>query len=221
MVGYNGHRIKQYISKGWKGTKLKPVKASEVAQYIRQVCREFDIPTVAADQYAFTPLQEIFEKYGVTLQEYSFSPTFKKKIYFNLKKLIHSQQIDLLDNKVQTKEIKELVVEQTNAGTFRIGHPAGGSDDFSDSLAISSFHVTEEVGGSALKTDFAMSGMLYKVKTDAHGVAYTAPSVEMISDQLGGVIDNSHEYTKHPETGKLVKKSSLEDEPDDGVHGMF
>ena len=221
VVGYNGHRIKQYISKGWKGSKTNPVKPSEVAKYIRQICKEFDIPTVAADQYAFTPLREIFEKYGVNLEEYTFNPTFKKKIYFNLKKLVHGQQIDFLDNPIQSKEIKELVVEQTNAGNFKIGHPSGGSDDYSDSVAISSFLVTEEVGGANLKVDFQMSGMLYKIKTDSTGRAFTAPSVDMISEELGGAIDNSHEYAVDPETGKLVRRSLLEDEPDDGIHGMF
>lgn len=223
VVGYTGHRITQYISKGWQGTKKAPVKASEVAQYIRQICREFDIPTVAADQYAFNPLREIFEKYGVTLEEYTFNPTFKKKIYFNLKKLVHSQQIDLLDNETQTKEIKELVVEQTNGGNFRIGHPSGGSDDYSDSAAIASFLVTEEVGGANLKVNFNMAQETYGIQTDLRsGKAFTAPSPEMIAEELGGdVFDNSHEYVKDPETGKLVRKSELEDEIDDGIHGAF
>lgn len=222
VIGYNGHRIKQYISKGWQGTREKPVKASDVALYIRQVCKEFDIPIVAADQYAFNPLREIFERYGVTLEEYIFNPTFKKKIYFNLKKLVHSQQIDLLDNSIQTTEIKELVVEQTNAGNFRIGHPAGGSDDYADAMAIASFLVTEEVGGSNLKADFKLAETTYGIKMDANGRCFTAPSPELVSEELGGGIqDNSEDYVKHPETGKLVKKSELEDEPDSGIHGAF
>ena len=221
VVGYNGHRVKQYITKGWKGTRTEPVNSSKVAQYIRQVCKEFDIPMVAADQYSFNPLREIFEKYGVTLEEYTFNPTFKKKIFFNIKKLVHGQQIDLLDNPIQTKEIKELVVEQTNAGNFRIGHPSGGTDDYADSLAIAAFLITEEVGGANLKADFRMSGMLYNIKVDANGIAFTAPSVDMVSEQLGGAVDNSHEYAVDPETGKLVKKSTLEDVADDGVHFML
>jgi hypothetical protein len=221
VVGYNGHRIKQYISKGWAGTRQEPVKSSDVAQYIRTICKEYDIAEVAADQFAFNPLREIFEKYGVTLKEYTFNPTFKKKIYFNLKKLVHSQQIDLVDNPIQTKEIKELVVEQSNAGNFKIGHPSGGSDDYSDSMAIASFLVTEAVGGANLKVDFGMSGNHYDIKVDNKGTAFTAPSVDMISERLGGALDNSHEYIIDSETGKLVKKSESEDEVDDGVNYMF
>lgn len=221
VVGYNGHRIKQYVSKGWKGTKQEPVKASEVAKYVKQVCKEFDIPRVAADQFAFNPLREIFDRYNVTLEECTFNPTFKKKIYFNLKKLIHSQQIDLLDNPIQSKEIKELVVEQTNAGNFRIGHPSGGSDDYSDSMSIAAFLVTEEVGGANLKANFETAGNYYDIQTDATGRAFSAPSVDMISEELGGVMDNSHEYIKDPETGKLIRRSQSEDEGDDGIHGVF
>lgn len=222
VVGHTGNRIKQFVSKGWQGSKQNPVKASEVALYIRQICKEYDIPIVAADQFSFQPLREIFDQYGVTLEEYTFNPVFKKKIYFNLKKLVHSQQMDLLDNPTQTKEIKELVVEQSSAGTIKIGHPAGGSDDYADSLAIASYLVTEDVGGANLKADFKMPTQTYGIKTDVTGKAFTAPSPEMLTEQLGGdITDNAELYVKHPETGKLTRKEDLEDEPDDGVNFSF
>lgn len=222
VVGHTGNRVKQFVSKGWEGSKKNPVKASEVALYIRQICKEYDIPVVAADQFSFQPLREIFDQYGVTLEEYTFNPTFKKKIYFNLKKLVHSQQIDLLDNPVQTKEIKELVVEQSSAGTIKIGHPAGGSDDFSDSTAIAAYLVTEELGGANLKADFKMPMQTYGIKTDSFGRAFTAPSPEMLTEQLGSdIVDNSELYAKDPKSGKLVRKDELEEEPDDGVNFSF
>lgn len=222
VVGHTGNRITQFVSKGWEGSKKQPVKAKEVAKYIRQICKEFDIPWVAADQYSFQPLKEIFEEYGVTLEEYTFNPNFKKKIYFNLKKLTHSQQIDLLDNEIQTKEIKELIVEQSNAGSIRIGHPAGGTDDFADSLAIASYLATEGVN-NGLKSDMEMSSENYGIKTDVNGNAFAAPSPDMLAmdkryDDYDQVVDNASLYKKDPETGKLKRIEDIEDEVDDGIH---
>tara|TARA_R110000868_G_C10973188_1_gene771548 strand:+ start:82641 stop:84473 length:1833 start_codon:yes stop_codon:yes gene_type:complete len=225
VVGYDGVRIKQYVSKGWKGSKKEPVKASDVAKYVRQMCREFDIPWVAADQFAFQPLREIFEQYGVILHEHTFTPVFKKKIYFNMKKLVHSQGIDLLDNPIQTKEFKELVVEQSASGNIKIGHPGGGSDDFADSMAIASFLAAEETGQS-MNTEIVMPVKDYGIKTDVNGVAFTAPSPEMIAAngdyaEYNNVMDNSSNYVKHPETGRLVRIEEVEDEIDDGVQFSF
>lgn len=225
VVGHTGNRIKQYVSKGWEGSKKQPVKAKEVAKYIRTICREYGIPVVAADQYSFQPLKEIFEDFGITLEEHTFNPNFKKKIYFNLKKLVHSQGIDLVDNPIQSKEIKELVVEQTASGSIKIGHPAGGTDDFADSLAISTYLATEGVNNS-LKVNMEMANETYGIKTDVNGIAFTAPSPDMIAsdgrfEEYSNVTDNNSLYVKHPDTGKLVRASEIDDDMDDGIHGVF
>jgi len=225
VVGYDGTRVKQYVSKGWKGSKKQPIKASTVSQYVRTICKEFDIPWVAADQFAFQPLKEIFDNHGVSLQEHTFTPTFKKKIYFNMKKLVHSQGIDLLDNPIQTKELKELVVEQSASGNIKIGHPAGGSDDFADSMAIASYLAAEDAG-HGFKTEIAMPVKDYGIKLDRNGNAFTAPSPEMLAAdgrfaEYSQVIDNSDNYIKHPETNKLVPRHLVEDEPEDGVQVLF
>lgn len=226
VTGYVNGRLRQYMSKGWEGTKQKPVSAYEVAEFIRNICKQYNIDEVAADQYSFQPLKEIFNTYGVNLKEYTFTPSFKKKIYWNLKKLIHSQQADLLDNEVQTRELKELIVEQGQSGNIKIGHPAGGTDDFADALAIASFLATEEIGTGIFEVVSGASGQTYGVRTDISGKAIgKAPSTDMLvsSGHLPEtVIDNSEEFEIDPKTGKLVKKGDLEeDDPDSGAQFVF
>ncbi len=225
VVAYSNNRLKQYISKGWKGTKDKPVSSHEVAEYIRAITKQYGLDRVSADQYAFQPLKEIFERYGVTLEESTFSSTFKKKIYFNLKKLVHSQQIDLVDNEVQTRELKELIVEQTGTGNIRIGHPAGGTDDYSDSLAIAAFMATENV--SVGQFEFAASGssLNQDIKLDRNGTAFSAPSADLLAQSghlAENVFDNSDTFQIDPKTNKLVRKADLDEgDPDDGVNFNF
>lgn len=226
VTGYMNSRLRQYVSKGWKGTKQNPVSSYEVAEYIRTICKEFNIDFVAADQYSFEPLREIFDKYGVTLEEYTFSADFKKKIYFNLKKLIHSQQADLLDLEIQTKELKELIVEQGNMGSVRIGHPSGGSDDYATSLAISSYLATKDAATGQFEFVGSAGSQKYGIAADKNGIAFKAPSAEMLvqSGHLPeNVEDNSDQFEIDPKTGKLVRKDKDEgeDEPDDGTHIVF
>jgi hypothetical protein len=226
VTAYVNGRLKQYMSKGWKGTRQKPVSSYEVAEFIRNVCKQFNIDEVGADQYAFQPLREIFNTYGVNLKEYTFTPVFKKKIYFNLKKLVHSQQADLLDNETQTRELKELIVEQGSSGQIRIGHPAGGTDDYADSLAISAYLATQEVGTGIFEVVSGASGQTYGVKVDSQGKAFKAPSTDMLvqSGHLAeNVMDNSSEFAKDPKTGKLMRKEDIDsdDDADDGSQFVF
>ena len=212
------------MSKAWEGTKQKPVSSYEVAEFIRNVCKQFNIDEVAADQYSFQPLKEIFGTYGVNLKEYVFTPAFKKKIYWNLKKLIHSQQVDLLDNEIQTRELKELIVEQGQSGNIKIGHPAGGTDDFADSLAVSAYLATQEVGQGIFEVITGAAGQDYGIATDSQGRAFKGPSPDMLvsSGHLPeNVMDNSSEFAKDPKTGQLKRIEDIEDEADDGAQFVF
>ena len=227
VVGVKDGRIRQYIAKGWQGSKKEPVSIFEVAEYIRVIAKQYDIHYIAADQFAFQPLKEIFDKFGLTLEEYVFNPAFKKKIYYNLKKIIHGQQIDLLDCPVQTKEIKELVVEQTATGTIRIGHPAGGSDDYSDSLSTASYLAIENVGGEQLTFNQADNMKSYGVKVDiVTKRALGAPSPELLV-QTGhlpiNVVDNvdSEKYVRDPYTNKLRLRTEEEIDEDDSTEPTF
>lgn len=220
ITGIVEGRVKQFVSKGWKGTRQKPVSAYEVAEYIKTVTKQYGVDTVAADQYAYQPLREIFDRYGVTLEEYPFTPALKKKIYYNLKKLVHSQQIDLLDNPIQSKELKELMVEQTPSGNIKIGHPQAGSDDYADSLAISAYLSTEAEGTDLVTFNVSDNIRSYGISTDKNGIAFGAPSPDLLvqSGHLSEMVkDNvdSGRYTHDKITGRLRIKTEDELEEDD------
>ncbi len=217
LVGYDGHKMRQYVVKTWQGSRLKPVKSKIVAEYIRNICKEYGITRVYADQFSFQPLREIFEQYGVTLIEKPFTNTFKKQIYFNLKNAIHNQKIDLLDYQYQSDEIKQLQVEQTATGTVRIGHAPGGHDDCSDCLAVSVYILTYELNALGIAEGDVAGSEGPEIRTDATGRAFDAPTPEMLAPFYGtAFVDNSKEWIKNKETGKWQHISELEDEDPEG-----
>lgn len=213
VVGHFENRIKQYVLKGWEGSKKTPVQAKDVAEYIRTVCKEYGIDEVSADQYSFEPLREIFAQYGISLVENTFTPTFKKQIYFNLKRLIHSQQMDLLDHEKMVKELKELVIEQTGNGMIKIGHPSGGSDDFADSTAIAAFKAVESGGVMGFSFETSLVQEEYGVVRDTNGRTFVAPPPAILAESYGyEVNDNSADFVKDPITGRLRRRKEVEEE---------
>ena len=223
LVGISDNRVIQFISKGWEGTRSNPIKANEVAAWIKNATKDFPLDHISADQFSFNPLKEIFDKYGLNIVEYTFTNPYKKKLYYNLKNLIHRQQLDLLDNGIQTRELKELIVEQSNNGVVRIGHPAGGSDDYSDSLAVACLNAVENVGMGKFEFESMISVKTHGVKTDVNGVAFNAPTPEMLA--LSGhldadILDNSGDYQLDPDDGVLKHISELEDD-NDGFSFVF
>lgn len=214
LLGWDGHRVKQYVMHTWQGTRQKPVQASEVAKYVRNVMKDYKISRVFADQYAFQPLREIFGQYDITLEEMTFTNTVKKKIYYNLKNHIHNRTIDLLDNPILVGEIKQLQVEQTTTGTVRIGHPPGGHDDCSDCTAIAAFALSEKANALGIAEGDIAGGETLLVQTDIYGRAFDAPTAEMVAEVMGTpFVDNSHLYRRNPETGQMERVP--DDDPDD------
>ena len=221
VMGTKNGRVRQYVLQSWEGSKSEPIKAFKIAQYIANICKEYKLTKVYADQYAFQPLKEIFEQYGVTLEERPFTNTFKKQIYFNLKKLIHSQEIDLLDNEICIREIKQLQVEKTSTGTIKISHPAGGNDDAADATAVSSFIAVEQLGNLVVDNSQitgAYAAEKYGIKTDVNGKAFEAPAPEMLESYYGNVTDNSGLYRMNHETGRYERiDDDEEDDPNFGI----
>lgn len=209
IVGAVRGKIKQYVMRAWSGTRIKPVKAKDVADYVQKMSREYGFIKVLADQYAFQPLKEIFLQYGVELEEKTFTNSSKKQIFFNYKSLIHSQKIDLLDNEELINETKQLIVEQSDTGTVRIGHPPGGHDDHAVATAVATYAATEQLTGST--ASLAVAGE--DDATHDPDTRVAAPQAENLAEVMGlDFQDNSQDYVVDKFTGKLRRRTEKDDE---------
>lgn len=204
LVAHRENRIVQHVCHYWEGTRSKPVSAHEVAAFIRETCRKFGISQVIADQHGYQPLREIFQNYGISLIENTFTLPYKKKIYFALRQVIKDQTIDLLDIPLLHQELKQLQCEKLPSGQVRIGHPRGGNDDLSDALAISVYHALEK--GVGFLASFESDGKPLN----------SAPSFEALRSYKGfeEIVDNSGDYEYDKERGEWRRRESQINEQD-------
>ncbi len=209
-------RVKHFVMKTWAGTKEKPVSSMDIAEEIAPYYRKFGLSGIFADQYSFEPLRELFSQQGMTLTERPFTNEYKKKIFYNLKNSIHQGHIELLDNKLLILELKQLVAEIKPTGTITLGHPARGSDDLADALAIAVYEASQQNGSGNIDMG-EMAGPLYDIPVDSRtGQAFVGPSFEMLAEKIGiSAVDNSSEFETDPVTGETRRISDDDDDDSD------
>jgi len=217
LVGMDENaKIKQFVLKVWEGSKNRPITATEVAKAIAPYYKKFGLSEIYSDQYAFQPLKEIFAQHNMILTESPFTNETKKKIFYNLKNLIHEGNIELLDDKLLNTELKQFVAEVTSTGTIKLGHPARGSDDLACALAIAAFHASQRIGIANIEMG-DMSPPPYDIPVDINtGRALVAPSAEMLAEFIGTTFDdNSSLYERDPKTGEYRRIEDADDDDDD------
>lgn len=199
IVANHEGQLTQHSALLWENSKQNPSSAFEIAETISNVCEQYGISRVYADQFAFQPLKEIFERHNISLQENTFTLAYKKKIYYALRQVIKDKKIRLLDSQIQTRELKELEVSQSPTGHIKIGHPRGGSDDAADALATATFMALQK-------------GQSFKMTSTAQ-VDVKAGAFETLKQQNDlEIFDNTGLYRQNPETKEWEVRPDLEDD---------
>ena len=222
IVSYDGSgQMVQHVAKGWKGTRKKPVKIEDTARYIQQCLKQYPVAKVKADQYAYPGIKEMYDKYDITTEETPHTATFRRKIYQTLKVAINNMKVKLLDHKIQTKELKELIAEKTSASgrsAEKVYHPKHGSDDFTDALANCVFQAMGAFG--ITKNDFEMAGAedLHNAKSKFIPDIHNLVAAGILP---ADAVDNSSQYVVDKATGKLKRASEVDDDDDGGFTFTF
>ena len=130
---------RQFVATGVRGkdTPEGILDSKKIAKEYCLIIKSFGITKCYCDQYNFGALAPIFKENGVLLEKKPFNQRFKLDIYNTLRQYAAGDNIELLDHKIQTLELKSLE-ERVNGNSVSIGHPSAGGigDDFTDALAL-------------------------------------------------------------------------------------
>lgn len=117
-----------------------PVDLLNVSEVIETICKQVFIKKALFDKFNSAEVMQKLMLYGVDAEDKSFSNPFQVQIYQNLKGLIYTNSIELLDHISAdpsvlnaNEELKHLKLINGN----KIDHTRGYSKDFSDARAAS------------------------------------------------------------------------------------
>ena len=164
----NGEIVQKWINKPvedlllqWKPNKKDrlPVDLINVADVLEMICKQVHVKKALFDKFNSADVVQRLISLGVEAEDKNFSNPFQVQIYQNLKSLIYTGNIELLDHEVYeginaNEELKQIKLIN---GT-KIDHDKDKSKDFSDARASAAWICTmDEV---ELQEHFAMPVIL-------------------------------------------------------------
>lgn len=136
----NGEPVEKWVNKPVEDLLLKwepnkkdrlPVDLLNVADIIEMICKKVRVKKALFDKFNSAEVVQRLISFGVEAEDKTFSNQFQYQIYTNLKNLIYSGQICLLDIEEANEELKAIQVINEN----KIDHEPGKSKDCSDARA--------------------------------------------------------------------------------------
>lgn len=147
----NGKTIEKWVNKPvedllleWKPSKAErlPVDLLNVAEVIEMICSQVFVKKALFDKFNSADVIQRLMMLGVEAEDKSFSNPFQVMIYTNLKSLIYTENIQLLDHVSNdehrlnaNEELKHLKLINGN----KIDHDRDKSKDFSDARAAATW----------------------------------------------------------------------------------
>lgn len=109
----------------------------------------FHFEQVTFDKFQSASIIQNLLNSGISSSDMAFSNPEQLNIYRNLRSLVDSQRIKIIDSPIALREMSEL--ERLESG--RPDHPFGGSKDVADCIAAVSHAITQASGGTGGSVD--------------------------------------------------------------------
>lgn len=155
------------VAKRWKATPGKVLNPAEVLDEIKPYLDLYKVFVVYSDQYHLESLQQLAIDRGFSIEGIPFTAKSKASIFGNLKNLVDSKKLSLLDwsgtalESMAAKEMfDELVTIErrlTSGGNVQISAPSGRHDDMAAVLALCAFKAVWMLPAKAKKTNAALT----------------------------------------------------------------
>lgn len=132
----------------WTPSEAEKLKPGEILDAIKLKLVEYGIDSVYSDQYQLESLQALAQDRQFTINGYDFTGKSKAVITGGFKVLLNEHRVRLLDDDLQTDQLKRLQREVLQGGNVRIAAPAGHHDDLAMVLMLATrialYLLTEE-----------------------------------------------------------------------------
>ncbi len=127
--------VQDYIQY-WEPTKAEALKPGAILDEIKAKLDEYGLTDVYSDQYQLESLQALALDRNFVINGYDFTGSSKQKITGSFKVLLDQFRLRLLDNEVQTDQLKKLQRRVGQTGNVHIAAPPGKHDDLAMVLIL-------------------------------------------------------------------------------------
>jgi hypothetical protein len=199
----------------WRGLPGQELDPKNIIPQIASKLKQYQVPFVVADQYAFATIKTLLMEEGCIAKEFRMSGQSKNKALYSLQININSKLLKIIDYPLIFRHLKDLREKKTDSGKIQIQHAPGCKDDMAMVVALICYQFDKTsplyIGYNEEEVEEANS------TKDAAGRHITYPTAEELAEKAGvsNFNDNRQEY------GPDGKKKSEEDGGVDGGDGFW
>ena len=128
----------------WQGSRLRPVRLSDVEEWVEQASRAFGRAHVILDPWQTVGLAQRLRARGLRVEEYAFTAQSVGRIAGTLYGLLRDRNLALPNDEELIDELAHVRLKETAPGVFRLDHDTGRHDDRAISLALAATHLLRE-----------------------------------------------------------------------------
>ena len=128
----------------WTGTKSAPLVFEFVLGEVRDILSLYGLNSAIGDQFYFDVLNQYFLKLGIYYESRAFSANTRATIFANMKQLLLSQKIELLDDPELIRQFRRLREQKTARGQIDVRPIGDARDDLAIAVALAARELTKE-----------------------------------------------------------------------------
>lgn len=125
---------------------LSLIDPAVIDEYIIELSQHFKIGKIRYDQFESAASVSKLVKRGLAAERKPITTSYNMDVFKNLRNLIYSGEIELMDDQIGIMELKYLQEKRMANGKFRVAAPVNGeitTDDMADVLAIAAYMAIE------------------------------------------------------------------------------
>jgi phage terminase large subunit-like protein len=127
----------------WKPSRLRPVRLSEVQDYIGHIAKRYHRATCVFDPSQGLSMMQALKREGLTVREFTFSASSVGKLATTLVQLVGERALALPPDEDLLDELRNVRLRETSVGIVRLDHDRNRHDDRVIALGIAAVTVVE------------------------------------------------------------------------------
>jgi phage terminase large subunit-like protein len=141
----------------WAGTRDRPVRLSDVGQWVTEASRRYGRARVVMDPWQGMALAQDLRGHGIGVEEFTFSSASVGRLATTMHLLVRDHLLAIPDDPALIEELSNVRLRETSPGVVRMDHDPDKHDDRAIALSLAAHRLVERPVTAALGTSAVVS----------------------------------------------------------------